>query len=143
MYLSNEGVRRNPENLPGVTIRKVFYRGVRAVRLDCHPLLLTMIANVHRYRGALPGSRADLYSEICQVMLWRRQDAKNLAQPIGGDKKEAILRGLAHTMMERRVSDLPCGGWHAALPGMAQRAKCRGSQEWEPTCSAVPRPSAT
>jgi hypothetical protein len=74
--------------------------------LTVNPLLLTMIANVHRYRGALPGSRADLYSEICQVMLWRRQDAKNLAQPIGGDKKEAILRGLAYTMMKQRVSDL-------------------------------------
>ena len=74
--------------------------------LTVNPLLLTMIVNVHRYRGALPGSRADLYSEICQVMLWRRQDAKNLSQPIGGDKKEAILRGLAYTMMKRRVSDL-------------------------------------
>jgi hypothetical protein len=74
--------------------------------LAVNPLLLTMIANVHRYRGALPGSRADLYSEICQVMLWRRQDAKNLAQPIGGDKKETVLCGLAYTMMKHRVSDL-------------------------------------
>ena len=74
--------------------------------LIVNPLLLTMIANVHRYRGALPGSRSDLYSEICQVMLWRRQDAKNLAQKIGGEKKESILRSLAYTMMKRRVSDL-------------------------------------
>jgi NACHT domain len=74
--------------------------------LTVNPLLLTMIANVHRYRGALPGTRADLYAEICQVMLWRRQDAKHLSQPIGGDKKEAILRGLAFTMMKGRVSDL-------------------------------------
>jgi predicted NACHT family NTPase len=28
--------------------------------LTVNPLLLTMIANVHRYRGALPGTRADL-----------------------------------------------------------------------------------
>ena len=73
--------------------------------LTVNPLLLTMIANVHRYRGALPGSRADLYAEICQVMLWRRQDAKKLLQQMGGDKKEVILRGLAYTMMKRRVSD--------------------------------------
>ena len=53
-----------------------------------------MIANVHRYRGALPGSRADLYAEICQVMLWRRQEAKNLPAGLAGDKKEALLRGL-------------------------------------------------
>jgi NACHT domain-containing protein len=75
--------------------------------LTANPLLLTMIANVHRYRGALPGSRADLYSEICQVMLWRRQEAKKLPSSLSGDKKEALLRGLAFTMMERRVRDLP------------------------------------
>jgi len=74
--------------------------------LTVNPLLLTMIANVHRYRGALPGSRADLYSEILQVLLWRRQEAKNIVQPLSGDKKEAILRNLAYMMMKRRVSDM-------------------------------------
>jgi hypothetical protein len=44
-----------------------------------------MIATVHRYRGALPGSRVDLYGEICQVMLWRRQEAKNLPIAPDGD----------------------------------------------------------
>jgi hypothetical protein len=74
--------------------------------LAVNPLLLMMIVNVHRYRGALPGSRADLYSEICQVMLWRRQEAKQLSLQVSGDKKEAILRNLAYVMMTRRVSDL-------------------------------------
>lgn len=75
--------------------------------LTVNPLLLTMIATVHRYRGALPGSRADLYGEICQVMLWRRQEAKNLPIAPSGDKKEALLCGLAFTMMQRQVRDLP------------------------------------
>ena len=75
--------------------------------LAANPLLLTMIANVHRYRGALPGSRADLYSEVCQVMLWRRQEAKRLPIQLAGDKKEAVLRKLAYAMMQRRLSDLP------------------------------------
>ena len=75
--------------------------------LTVNPLLLTMIANVHHYRGALPGSRADLYAEICQVMLFRRQEAKNLPVQLAGDKKEALLRGLAYEMMQRRLSDLP------------------------------------
>jgi hypothetical protein len=75
--------------------------------LTANPLLLTMIANVHRYRGALPGSRPDLYGEICQVMLWRRQEAKKLlSTEIGGNKKELILRALAFTMMRKRVRDL-------------------------------------
>ena len=66
-----------------------------------------MIANVHRYRGALPGSRADLYAEIMQVMLVRRQEAKDLPVELADDKKEALLRGLAYAMMDRRLSDLP------------------------------------
>ncbi len=74
--------------------------------LTANPLLLTMIANVHRYRGALPGSRAELYGEICQVMLWRRQQAKNLPSQLRGDKIETPLRALAYAMMHRRVRDL-------------------------------------
>lgn len=75
--------------------------------LTVNPLLLTMIANVHRFRGALPGIRADLYSEICQVLLWRRHDAKGLRSELNGDQKAALLRGLAYAMMRRRVRDLP------------------------------------
>lgn len=75
--------------------------------LTVNPLLLTMIANVHRYRGALPGSRSDLYGEICQVMLWRRAEAKDMPLQLNGDKKESLLRGLAFTMMQQRVRDLP------------------------------------
>ena len=75
--------------------------------LTVNPLLLTMIATVHRYRGALPGSRVDLYGEICQVMLWRRQEAKKLPIAPDGAKKEALLRGLAFAMMQRQVRDLP------------------------------------
>jgi hypothetical protein len=76
--------------------------------LAANPLLLTMTANVHRWRGALPGSRAKLYEEICEVMLWRRQEAKKLAgqAEIAGDKKKAVLARLAYTMMQRRLSDL-------------------------------------
>ncbi len=77
--------------------------------LAVNPLLLTMTANVHRYQGALPGSRAKLYEEICEVMLWRRQEAKKLAgqAEIAGDKKKAVLARLAYMMMRHRVSDLP------------------------------------
>jgi hypothetical protein len=74
--------------------------------LTVNPLLLTMIANVHQYRGALPGSRVELYNEICQVMLWRRQEAKKLHSDLDGGKKETLLRGLAFAMMQRNVRDL-------------------------------------
>lgn len=89
--------------------------------LTVNPLLLTMIANVHHYRGALPGSRAELYSEICEVMLWRRHSAKKLPAELGGDQKELLLRQLAFTMMERRVRDLPRTGVLAALKPLLRR----------------------
>ncbi len=74
--------------------------------LTVNPLLLTMITNVHRFRGALPGSRVDLYGEMCQVMLWRRQEAKKLPTELTGEKKENLLRRLAYAMMEQEVRDL-------------------------------------
>ncbi|MET9088875.1 NACHT domain-containing protein [Streptomyces sp. NPDC004237] len=76
--------------------------------LATNPLLLTMIAHVHRYRGALPGSRAGLYTEICEVLLWRRDQVKNPLGPdldVTGAKKEVVLRELAYQMMKGRRRD--------------------------------------
>ncbi|MCC8245855.1 NACHT domain-containing protein [Saccharothrix luteola] len=73
--------------------------------LTANPLLLTMVANVHRFGSKLPDSRAELYREICEVMLWRRHEAKRLPVQLDGDKKEVLLRGLALAMMRRGVRD--------------------------------------
>ncbi len=59
--------------------------------LAVNPLLLTMIATAHRYRGALPGSRADLYGEICQVLLSRRAQAKDLPELLSWPAKQMLL----------------------------------------------------
>ncbi|GAA1555591.1 hypothetical protein GCM10009678_43250 [Actinomadura kijaniata] len=74
--------------------------------LTANPLLLTMIANVHLFRGALPGSRADLYREMCDVLLHRRQEAKGLPDPteLRGSQKEHVARHLAWTLMSRQDS---------------------------------------
>lgn len=89
--------------------------------LAANPLLLTMIANVHRYRGSLPGSRADLYAEMCQVLLHRRQEAKNLAAPhpaleeLGGGAKERLMRRLAWKMMLQHQRDIPIASAEATI----------------------------
>ena len=75
--------------------------------LTVNPLLLTMIATVHRYRGALPGSRTELYGEICQVMLSRRIQAKDLPELLPWPTKQKLLTALAYQMMLKRVSELP------------------------------------
>ena len=75
--------------------------------LAVNPLLLTMIATAHRYRGALPGSRADLYGEICQVLLSRRVQAKDLPELLSWPAKQTLLAALAYQMMRDHVSELP------------------------------------
>ena len=102
---SDEAVRTRAESAADDLLERL-HNAPGLSELTANPLLLTMIANVHRYRGALPGSRAELYSEICQVMLWRRQQAKNLPSQLRGDKIETPLRALAYAMMRRRVRDL-------------------------------------
>jgi energy-coupling factor transporter ATP-binding protein EcfA2 len=69
--------------------------------LTVNPLLLTMVATVHNYRGALPGRRVELYAEICDVMLghWRR--AKGIADPLTAAQKRIALQPLAAYMMGR------------------------------------------
>jgi NACHT domain len=75
--------------------------------LATNPLLLTMIATAHRYRGALPDSRADLYGEICHVLLSRRGQAKDLPELMSWTAKQALLAAVAYEMMRDHVSDLP------------------------------------
>ncbi len=71
-----------------------------------NPLLLTMIAIVHAYRGALPGRRVDLYAEMCEVLLGRRQDAVGLTDGLTAltvDQKKAVLQSLAYKLTSRRT----------------------------------------
>jgi hypothetical protein len=77
--------------------------------LAVNPLLLTMIATAHRYRGALPGGRAELYGEICHVLLSRRGLAKDLPELLPWPAKQALLATVAYQMMRDHVSSLPAG----------------------------------
>ncbi|MEU4407295.1 NACHT domain-containing protein [Streptosporangium sp. NPDC023963] len=96
--------------------------------LAANPLLLTMIANVHRYRGSLPGGRVGLYTEMCQVLLHRRDEAKNLA-PAGldtlnedtGDKKERVVQELALHMMRHRLRDISATDAHRVIRPILER----------------------
>lgn len=64
-----------------------------------NPLLLTMIATVHRRGSALPGKRVELYKEICQVLLEKRQRAKNIADTLSISQKQSALQLLAADLM--------------------------------------------
>ncbi|MEG4408294.1 NACHT domain-containing protein [Microcoleus sp. MON2_D5] len=70
-----------------------------------NPLLLTMIATVHRRGSALPGKRVELYKEICQVLLERRQRAKKIADALTATQKQSVLQVLAFELMQQKTRD--------------------------------------
>jgi NACHT domain len=83
-------------------------QGYPALRpLAANPLLLTMIATVHLRCGALPGTRAELYAQICDAMIFGRQAAKKLEIEARGQQRGNIMQVLAFEMMRRKVQDLP------------------------------------
>jgi hypothetical protein len=71
-----------------------------------NPLLLTMIATVHRYRSTLPRRRAELYAEICEVFLGKRQQAKGLADNLTPVQKQRVLQPLAYYMMHHNEREI-------------------------------------
>ncbi|MGH9935996.1 MAG: NACHT domain-containing protein, partial [Blastocatellia bacterium] len=74
--------------------------------LTVNPLLLTMIAMVHRYHGALPGSRVELYNEICEVLLGRWRQARGVKENLTAAQKRSVLQPLAAEMMKRRLREI-------------------------------------
>jgi hypothetical protein len=74
--------------------------------LTGNPLLLTMMTMVHRYHGALPGSRVQLYAEVCQVLLERWRQGKGIEDRFKGDQKLFVLKPLAAHMMGLKTREL-------------------------------------
>lgn len=70
-----------------------------------NPLLLTMIATVHRRGNVLPGKRVELYKEICQVLLERRQRAKEIPDSLSGSQKQSVLQQLALALMTNETRE--------------------------------------
>lgn len=91
------------------------------LELSANPLLLTMVALVHYYLGALPGSRVDLYRDICQVVLAKRQEAKGIPSRYRADQKELVLRQLAFHMMCQGVREIPVEKAVSAIQDALQR----------------------
>lgn len=72
-----------------------------------NPLLLTMIAKVHHHRtGSLPERRVDLYKEICEVLLERRQKEKNIRDKLTAKDKQSVLQILALHLMEHKKNEI-------------------------------------
>lgn len=72
----------------------------RLSALTSNPLLLTMICLMHEL-GELPGSRSQLYEEICQVHLERWRRNREVTDTFNAAQKLTVLRCLAVYLMTR------------------------------------------
>ncbi|MBN2393753.1 MAG: SUMF1/EgtB/PvdO family nonheme iron enzyme [Anaerolineae bacterium] len=85
----------------------------RVRELALNPLLLTVIALVHRDRVNLPDRRAELYAEAVDVLLGKWDEAKGVReiavlvnQPFDAKDKKLLLQRIALTMQEERLRDI-------------------------------------
>lgn len=113
-YLQNELMRRLGQDDPGVRATAAtqaedlsdrIQRNAPLAAMATNPLLLTMIATVHCFRGALPGRRVELYAEICDVLLGRRQYAKGIDGALTANQKKSVLQVLALNRMRHRTEE--------------------------------------
>jgi energy-coupling factor transporter ATP-binding protein EcfA2 len=113
-YFQNERMRRLGNDDPGVraTAQRQatdlidrIRRNAPLAAMATNPLLLTMIATVHCFRGALPGRRVELYAEICDVLLGRRQDSKGIHGSLTAVQKKSVLQVLALNRMRHRSEE--------------------------------------
>lgn len=80
--------------------------------LAINPLLLTVIALVHRYRATLPERRSELYEEAVEVLLSRWDEAKGIdnistiGRKLDAGDRRAILEPVALWMHEQRRREI-------------------------------------
>lgn len=113
-YIANE-IMSSQRNDPGVRadakleaddLVKRIYDTPTLSELSVNPLLLTMIATVHRFRSSLPGRRVELYAEICEVFLGKRHEAKGVISDLTPTQKQRVLQPLAYFLMKENAREI-------------------------------------
>jgi predicted NACHT family NTPase len=115
-YLANEIMSKQKDD-EGVRMRaradakgllQQLYSNPTLLALTVNPLLLTMIAIVHRYGGGgkLPEKRVSLYADICKVFLGKRQEAKGQQLELKPEQMQLVLEPLAFYMMNSGIRDI-------------------------------------
>jgi formylglycine-generating enzyme required for sulfatase activity len=88
-------------------------------RMASNPLLLTVMALVHAYRGRLPEARALLYEECTDLLLWRWEEVKVQGQ-------EERVPGLRRLLQGAELQDVD---FKRALWALAFKAHAQGGSE--------------
>ena len=94
----------------------------RVRELAINPLMLTVIALVHRDRVKLPDRRAELYQEAVDVLLGKWDEARGLPEstilddrPFDLGDRRLVLQQLALTMHERALKEIDAEPLQAIL----------------------------
>jgi len=94
----------------------------RVADLAVNPLLLTVVALVHRYRAQLPERRSELYEEAVEVLLGHWDEAKGLSNELefagikmdSGDRR-SLIEPVAFWMHERNRREIESDDLRALL----------------------------
>jgi len=78
----------------------------RVQRLAVNPLLLSIIALVHRYRATLPQRRVELYEECTDVLLGYWDIAKGIVVELDPARNRQVLQPLALEMHQRGLREI-------------------------------------
>jgi len=81
-----------------------------------NPLLLTMITTIHHHGDVLPEHRVLLYKELCEVLLGRRQKAKNIADNMTAAQRQAVLQILALELSKQGTCEFSIGEGSSFVP---------------------------
>lgn len=99
------GARRRAA-IAGADLIQAIGRNPSVRALAVNPLLLSIIALVHRYRATLPRRRVELYAECVDVLLGKWDEAKGLAGELTESQKRAVLQPLALYMHRQKTREL-------------------------------------
>ncbi|MDJ0773470.1 MAG: GUN4 domain-containing protein [Mastigocoleus sp. MO_167.B18] len=98
----DDGVKQTAEQQANNLIERII-NSRPLVTMAVNPLLLKMIATVHRRGNVLPGKRVELYKDICQILLEKRQRAKKITDGLTAVQKQSVLQELALKLMQNQT----------------------------------------
>jgi hypothetical protein len=97
----SDEARRQGEKV-GEDLIRAIQANDRVKALAVNPLMLSIIALVHRYRAKLPERRVDLYEECVEVLLGHWDEAKDMKVYVPPGKSLQVLQPLALWMHEQK-----------------------------------------
>jgi hypothetical protein len=136
----NLAVRHRAER-QAIELLNAIERNPRVRALANNPLMLTVIALVHRYRATLPQRRIELYEECTELLLghWdmgkEGEEAKWLAEyaglemPLEASEKRALLEPVARWYHEQRVTEAEADRVERLLAGRLTQSGEGGARQ--------------